>query len=770
MKQCLFIFFSALFLYSQTIYAHNGGVAIAVPVQGIVVDGDLSDWPEDFHRYEFHTVLSGSEKDARSVSGYFSVAIAPEHSTALYVALEVNIDSTSSYVFDSCSIIIRGPHSNKQDSVIVIEATSTQDEAEDLRGRNLVPISWVQDDSRLEVLANLGEILPDSASTSLPVALGFDVTVSLSGQDRSALKLGWGRGTQKTTDVSHIGDLVWSIGQVSQQELIETLNHSLRFVRRPQDISLNIPLLTISAFAGLGVLILGVISLLLRHSTRKNRDDYRYIASFCLLSYMPLGMGGTPIMAMASSTVGAVYYNFGAIGYCIVASLLLVSKENPKFYTISSSIAALLGHADIRFTHRLVRLPIRLFRGVMWLGVYVLTIAHIIKESTILPYLIGVGLGIFILSVILHIPGQSWIPVTRRGWLLFGICALAMGYEFSGARGWLSVEEWILVAGMPFLAIPISAVIYTLRAGDRNLRGLIVGVIILTFFIFIQLISSMKIFPTVPGVYMFGISAMSLACALWVGKKYRENRREQERQELELEQARKLQISMLPNEKPSVPNLDISWYMETATEVGGDYYDYSLSQDGILTITLGDATGHGMQAGTVVTATKSLFQSYSGHPSITETFSEMSRSLKGMNLPRLGMAMSMLKITDQKLQISSAGIPPALLYRADSKKIEEIEIGGMPLGYSTSFQYQQEEYDLNAGDTIVLMSDGLPERLNPDDEELGYSKTQELFRQCAEKSPEEICQHLTQGGDEWANGRPQDDDVTFVVLKMKGTK
>ncbi len=239
-----------------------------------------------------------------------------------------------------------------------------------------------------------------------------------------------------------------------------------------------------------------------------------------------------------------------------------------------------------------------------------------------------------------------------------------------------------------------------------------------------------------------------------------------QRMQLELEEARQLQLSMLPTDRPDFAHAEIAWYMKTATEVGGDYYDYALSDDGALTLALGDATGHGMQAGTVVTATKSLFKNLANRPIITDIFHAMSHSLKGMNLPRLTMAMVMLKISDYKLQISSAGIPPALLFRADTKEIEEIEIAGMPLGQSIIFQYEQRAYDLCAGDIIVLMSDGLPERLDLEDQQLGYDRSAELFEQCIGKSPEEICQYLAQGGDEWANGRPADDDITFVVLKI----
>ncbi|MCB0284860.1 MAG: hypothetical protein KDF60_19935, partial [Calditrichaeota bacterium] len=74
---------------------------------------------------------------------------------------------------------------------------------------------------------------------------------------------------------------------------------------------------------------------------------------------------------------------------------------------------------------------------------------------------------------------------------------------------------------------------------------------------------------------------------------------ENERKSKELEEARKLQLSMLPKELPKLPHLDIAVYMQTATEVGGDYYDFHVGLDGTLTVVIGDATGHGMQAGTM---------------------------------------------------------------------------------------------------------------------------------------------------------------------------
>lgn len=240
-----------------------------------------------------------------------------------------------------------------------------------------------------------------------------------------------------------------------------------------------------------------------------------------------------------------------------------------------------------------------------------------------------------------------------------------------------------------------------------------------------------------------------------------------ERKTKELEEARQLQLSMIPHERPSLPRLDIAWHMATATEVGGDYYDYSLAEDGMLTITLGDATGHGMASGVVVTATKTLFQSLGHQADMVDTFTAMSRNLKSMNLRRIGMAMNMVKIKDRTMLVSSAGIPPILLYRAATGKVKEILLEGMPLGYSARAQYQQREYELQPGDVVLMMSDGLPERVNSTGDELGYLRVEALFAEIADKTPDDIVQRLVQGGEEWADGQPQDDDVTLVVLKVK---
>ncbi|HEX8734555.1 MAG TPA: SpoIIE family protein phosphatase [Pyrinomonadaceae bacterium] len=245
-----------------------------------------------------------------------------------------------------------------------------------------------------------------------------------------------------------------------------------------------------------------------------------------------------------------------------------------------------------------------------------------------------------------------------------------------------------------------------------------------------------------------------------------ELRAENERRTKELEEARQLQLSMLPSKLPRLPNLEIAAYMKPATEVGGDYYDFHVSEDGTLTLAVGDATGHGLKAGTLVSVTKGLFNNLASAPDISATLNQMSRSLKMMNLRGLFMALTLLKFKDNDLLVSAAGMPSVLIYRAESGAVQEISLRALPLGSVTRFRYSEQQFSLASGDVVLLMSDGFPEMFNPAGEMLGFEKAAEILPEIAAGAPNEIIDRLVRIGHEWAGSRPADDDVTFVVLKI----
>jgi len=242
---------------------------------------------------------------------------------------------------------------------------------------------------------------------------------------------------------------------------------------------------------------------------------------------------------------------------------------------------------------------------------------------------------------------------------------------------------------------------------------------------------------------------------------------ENDRKTKELEEARALQLSMLPKGVPQISNLDIAAYMKTATEVGGDYYDFHVAADGTLTTIVADATGHGMQAGMMVTATKSLFQNLAGLPDLEDIFNQFNSCLNQMELQPLLMSVLLIRIKDDKIETINGGMPDLLIYKNKKNTIEEISSGGPPLGAYADFSYKKISAEIESGDVTLSMSDGFAERFNDNEEMFGYKRCKEIFKEVVNKPCSEIIECLNEKGQDWAGSREQDDDITFVILKHK---
>jgi serine phosphatase RsbU (regulator of sigma subunit) len=112
-------------------------------------------------------------------------------------------------------------------------------------------------------------------------------------------------------------------------------------------------------------------------------------------------------------------------------------------------------------------------------------------------------------------------------------------------------------------------------------------------------------------------------------------------------------------------------------------------------------------------------------------------------------------------------MPPVYIYRSDKSSVEEHVFKGMPLGTMEKFPYAVESIELDKGDTILMMSDGFPELMNAGNEMFGFKRTRNLFEDIAEKDPEAIITELKNQGSHWADNNDPDDDVTFVVIRVK---
>lgn len=386
----------------------------------------------------------------------------------------------------------------------------------------------------------------------------------------------------------------------------------------------------------------------------------------------------------------------------------------------------------------------------------------------------------------LYSRGYERLP---RRYLFFPIAATIL-YLLTWFKPGLTTSL-ILYGFLTVASLELLRVILRFYAQDRRESWLIgVGFLGLIGGIAYQLLINAGLLPPPFGdgvVYVYGVLMLSIATSINLALDFaRSHRRllaqeravrEQEiqhrlleadvaRKTRELEEARKLQLSMLPKELPEVPGLEIAVHMQTASEVGGDYYDFRHDTDGTLTVVIGDATGHGTRAGIMVALIKSLFNTMGNTFFLPDFFQHCTRSIRKMNFGNLYMALLLARFRGGQMTVSAAGMPPALIYRPKSGKVEELLIKGLPLGGPEGFAYQQKQVKLQPGDTVLLMSDGYSELFNDRNEILDDERVKAAFGEAAAGSPREIIAHLNRVGEQWRNGRRTEDDITFVVLQV----
>jgi serine phosphatase RsbU (regulator of sigma subunit) len=265
-----------------------------------------------------------------------------------------------------------------------------------------------------------------------------------------------------------------------------------------------------------------------------------------------------------------------------------------------------------------------------------------------------------------------------------------------------------------------------------------------------------------------GLLIIALGLALYYNIRARNKTLEEEnkRKQEELEAALQLQLSMLPKENPETESYISAASMNAAETVGGDYYDFFPQSDGSVYVVCGDATGHGMAAGMVVSMTKTGLETIA-----TETpnklLGKLNEIIRKMKTGRNQMALSVVKLDKNNLEYSSAAMPPTYLFRQSDQSINELYATGLPLGALEKESYDLIEETMDTGDVLVMLSDGLPERTNTLNVQLDYPAVEKCVQEHAHKSPSEIINELERLGDSFSNGEPHADDITIVVLKKK---
>jgi serine phosphatase RsbU (regulator of sigma subunit) len=156
--------------------------------------------------------------------------------------------------------------------------------------------------------------------------------------------------------------------------------------------------------------------------------------------------------------------------------------------------------------------------------------------------------------------------------------------------------------------------------------------------------------------------------------------------------------------------------------------------------------------------------------SITETninliLKKLNQVIRKIDLGTLRMSLNIIEIKEDKIRMTSAAMPPIYLYKAATKKVEEIMQTNLPLGGFVNEDFDLIERDFEAGDVVIQLTDGLPEAPNPAGEMYDYDRVKDHLEAVGYKSADEIKNSFILEADDWLGGLNNPDDITFVIIK-----
>ncbi len=238
--------------------------------------------------------------------------------------------------------------------------------------------------------------------------------------------------------------------------------------------------------------------------------------------------------------------------------------------------------------------------------------------------------------------------------------------------------------------------------------------------------------------------------------------------------AMEVQQHLLPVEAPQIPGFDIAGKSIYCDETGGDYFDFlELSRlDGdCVGVAVGDVTGHGVAAALLMTTARALLRSRAHQPgSLSELMTDINRHLSEDTHQGRFMTLfyGVLDAGEGSFRWISAGHEPAVLYDPETDAFEEMWGPDIPLGIEPDWTYQETMWDgFKPGHVVTIGTDGIWETRNDQGRMFGREAMQALVRENAARPAQEICDAIANAVIQFRGPRPQHDDATLVVIKVK---
>jgi serine phosphatase RsbU (regulator of sigma subunit) len=249
--------------------------------------------------------------------------------------------------------------------------------------------------------------------------------------------------------------------------------------------------------------------------------------------------------------------------------------------------------------------------------------------------------------------------------------------------------------------------------------------------------------------------------------------RERERVEQELRVARGIQQASLPKEAPTLEGWKIAPFCQPAREVGGDFYDFHLLSDGRVGFVVGDATGKGVPAALVMTATCAFLggvATASGSSSPGEVLAQVNEAVLARIPPNMFVTCFYGVLDPKSGSFVYANAGHNLPCCCHERAVTELRARGMPLGLMPGMSYEENETVLAPGERVLFYTDGLVEAHDPQGEMFGTPRLRSLLSKCAENRRSLSDTLLEELGRFTGGGWEQEDDITLLTLERSPTR
>jgi sigma-B regulation protein RsbU (phosphoserine phosphatase) len=249
---------------------------------------------------------------------------------------------------------------------------------------------------------------------------------------------------------------------------------------------------------------------------------------------------------------------------------------------------------------------------------------------------------------------------------------------------------------------------------------------------------------------------------------------ERERIGAELNVATQIQTDMLPTIFPPFPDisdkLDISASMEAAKDIGGDFYDFFRIDDDHIALVIGDVCGKGIPAALFMAVSRTIIRSVGTQfEHVGECITNANRLLASSSVQYMFVTVfyAIYNIKTGLLTYCNGGHNPPCLLRANGTTEQLPMSDNLIVGAIKGIEFKEHTLQLEHGDTLVMFTDGVTEALNPAHKMFGDERLDQILREQADKSCQQIIDSVKAGISDFVGDEEQSDDITMLVLKRK---